>query len=94
MQEYLKSIVYALIISEILVIFLQDNVFKKYLRIIVSLALMLIILQPLIGYLFGQRDFTVKIPNAEQKSYLEENNINMYQQYLAEIMERNGFNGE
>lgn len=94
MQEYLKSIVYALIISEILVIFLPDNVFKKYLRIIVSLALMLIILQPLIGYLFGQRDFTVNIPNAEQKSYLEENNINMYQQYLAEIMERNGFNGE
>ena len=93
MQEYLKSIVYALIISEILVIFLPDHVFKKYLRIIVSLALMLI-LQPLIGYLFGQRDFTAKIPNVEQKSYLEENNINMYQQYLAEIMERNGFNGE
>jgi stage III sporulation protein AF len=91
LKNYIVTIVSTVILNEILLLILPDGSMKKYIRVVCAIVILIIIITPFIS-LLGGGSASVEIENilnGFNQSYIEKTDIDIYQNYVDKIYERN-----
>jgi stage III sporulation protein AF len=91
LKSYIVTIVSTVVLNEILLMILPDGSMKKYIRVICAIVIMIIIITPFVGLLTGSAP-TIQIQsilNGMNQSYIEKTDIDIYQNYVNTIFQRN-----
>jgi stage III sporulation protein AF len=91
LKNYIVTIVSTVILNEILLLILPDGSMKKYIRVVCAIVILIIIITPFIS-LLGGGGASIQmenILNGFNQSYIEKTDIDIYQNYVDNIYERN-----
>ncbi|MEI6101067.1 MAG: stage III sporulation protein AF [Eubacteriales bacterium] len=91
LKNYIVTIVSTVVLNEILLMILPDGNMKKYIKVVCAIVILIIIITPFVGLLTGSAP-TVQIQNilnGFNQSYIEKTDIDIYQNYVNTIFERN-----
>jgi Stage III sporulation protein AF (Spore_III_AF). len=91
LKNYIVTIVSTVILNEILLMILPDGNMKKYIKVVCAIVILIIIVTPFIGLLTGSAP-AVDIQNILKglnQSYIQKTDIDIYQNYVNTIFERN-----
>ena len=88
---YRTTVVSTVILNEILLMILPDGGMKKYIRVVCAIVILIILLTPFIGFFTGSAPVInmQNILNGLNQSYIEKTDIDIYQNYVNAIWERN-----
>lgn len=91
LKNYIITIVSTVILNEILLLILPDGSMKKYIKVVCSIVILIIIITPFISLLGGGKASIEieNILNGFNQSYIEKTDIDIYQNYVDRIYERN-----
>ena len=90
-KSYIITITSTIILNEILLLILTDGNMKKYIKVVCAIVILIIILTPFIANFTGGGT-TIQIQdilNGFNQSYIEKTDIDIYQNYVDKIFERN-----
>ena len=90
-KSYIITITSTIILNEILLLILPDGNMKKYIKVVCAIVILIIILTPFIT-IFTGGGTTIQIQdilNGFNQSYIEKTDIDIYQNYVDKIFERN-----
>ena len=91
LKNYIVTIVSTVILNEILLLILPDGSMKKYIKVVCAIVVLIIIITPFISIL-GGGGASIEIDNilnGFNQSYIEKTDIDIYQNYVDKIYERN-----
>lgn len=91
LKNYIVTIVSTVILNEILLMILPDGSMKKYIKVVCAIVILIIIITPFVGLLTGSTPAIdiQNILNGVNQSYIEKTDIDIYQNYVNTIFERN-----
>jgi stage III sporulation protein AF len=90
-KNYVVTIVSTVILNEILLLILPEGSMKKYIKVVCAIVILTIIISPFIAIFTGNgAAFQIQnILNGFNQSYIEKTDIDIYQNYVDKIYERN-----
>jgi Stage III sporulation protein AF (Spore_III_AF). len=91
LKNYIVTIVSTVVLNEILLMILPDGSMKKYIKVVCAIVILIIIITPFVGFLTGSTPSIQiqNILNGLNQSYIEKTDIDIYQNYVNTIFQRN-----
>ncbi len=95
-KSFIVTIVSTVVLNEILLLILPDGNLKKYIKMVCAIVILIIIISPMISFFKGNSiEINLKnILNKFEQSYIENNDIDIYKNYVDQIYERNSYFSE
>ncbi len=96
LMSYVATIVSTVVLNEILLLILPEGGMKKYVKVVCSIVILIIIITPFVSFLGGGgTSLSIEnILNGFNQSYIEKTDIDIYQNYVDKIYERNSYFSE
>jgi stage III sporulation protein AF len=96
LKSYVATIVSTVVLNEILLLILPEGGMKKYVKVVCAIVVLIIIITPFVSILGGGgASLPIEnILNGFNQSYIENTDIDIYQNYVDKIYERNSYFSE